>query len=121
MGLSLAQSMVCQRRSLSSVYQTFDYLMSRWTPFDRARNYPDLGPRFAEGERRAKKMLEAAPSIASTTKGKKPRKSAKDKGDVKEGVEPWDLTWGAVLKRTFEAYIRREAPNMYGEWLEWVT
>jgi WD repeat and SOF domain-containing protein 1 len=94
--------------------------MTRWTPFDRARNYPDLGPRFAEGERKAKKMLTAVP-IASTTKVKKAKKPANDKEDFKEGVEPWDLSWGSVLKRTFEAYIRREAPNMYGEWLEWAT
>lgn len=91
--------------------------MTRWTPFDRARNYPDLGPRFAEGERRAKKML----TPASTTEVKRTKKSANDKEEVKEGVEPWDLTWGSVLKRTFEAYIRQEAPNMYGEWLEWTT
>ena len=91
--------------------------MTRWTPFDRARNYPDLGPRFAEGERRAKQTA----SIPSTTKEKKIKKPANDKEDDKEGVEPWDLSWGSVLKRTFEAYIRREAPNMYGEWLEWAT
>lgn len=30
-----------------------------------------------------------------------------------------DLDWSAVLKRTFEAYIRGERPNMYGEWLQW--
>ena len=63
----------------------------------------------------------AAASITSTTNAKKAKKPAKDTVDVKEGVEPWDLTWGAVLKRIFEAYIRREAPNMYGEWLEWDT
>ena len=95
-------------------------MVARWTPFDRARNYPDLGPRFAEGERRAKNILALA-SIASTTKAKKSKKPANDKEDVKEGIEPWDLPWGSVLKRTFEAYIRREAPNMYGEWLEWAT
>jgi len=92
--------------------------MPRWTPFDCARNYPDLGPRFAEGERKAKEMLTAV-SVASTANVKKTKKPANHKEDVKEGVEPWDLTWGTVLKRTFEAYIRREAPNMYGEWLEW--
>jgi len=118
MGLPLAQSMVCQHCSLSKIYWTIDCLVTRWTPFDRARNYPDLGARFAEGERRAKDMLAAAASITSTTKAKKTKKPEED---VKEGVEPWDLTWGTVLKRTFEAYIRREAPNMYGEWLEWAT
>lgn len=30
-----------------------------------------------------------------------------------------DLTWSAVLKRTFEAYIRGEQQNMYGEWIAW--
>ncbi len=30
-----------------------------------------------------------------------------------------DLSWSTVLKRTFEAYLRAERPNMYGEWLEW--
>ena len=30
-----------------------------------------------------------------------------------------DLDWATVLKRTFEAYIRGEQPNMYGEWLVW--
>jgi WD repeat and SOF domain-containing protein 1 len=30
-----------------------------------------------------------------------------------------DLSWSTVLKRTFEAYIRGERPNMYGEWLSW--
>lgn len=30
-----------------------------------------------------------------------------------------DLSWSAVMKRTFEGYIRGERPNMYGEWLKW--
>ena len=30
-----------------------------------------------------------------------------------------DLDWATVLKRTFEAYIRGERPNMYGEWIKW--
>jgi WD repeat and SOF domain-containing protein 1 len=30
-----------------------------------------------------------------------------------------DLSWSAVLKRTFEAYVRGETPNMYGEWINW--
>jgi len=38
-----------------------------------------------------------------------------------EGVEEdeRDLIWATVLKRTFEAYLRGERPNMYGEWLNW--
>lgn len=30
-----------------------------------------------------------------------------------------DLSWSAVMKRTFEAYLRAERPNMYGEWITW--
>ncbi|KAK4046450.1 hypothetical protein OIV83_006042 [Microbotryomycetes sp. JL201] len=30
-----------------------------------------------------------------------------------------DLSWSAVLKRTFESFVRGESPNMYGEWLSW--
>jgi WD repeat and SOF domain-containing protein 1 len=30
-----------------------------------------------------------------------------------------DLPWSAVLKRTFEAYLRGERPNMYGEYINW--
>ena len=32
-----------------------------------------------------------------------------------------DLDWSTVIKRTFEAFIRGERPNMYGEWIEWRT
>lgn len=37
--------------------------------------------------------------------------------DIKDDAR--DLSWAAVLKRTFEAYIRGERPNMYGEYLVW--
>ncbi|BGP20760.1 hypothetical protein JCM10213_004818 [Rhodosporidiobolus nylandii] len=30
-----------------------------------------------------------------------------------------DLPWSTVLKRTFEAFLRGETPNMYGEWISW--
>lgn len=30
-----------------------------------------------------------------------------------------DIGWAAMLKRTFEAYMRGERPNMYGEWINW--
>lgn len=35
------------------------------------------------------------------------------------GRDKLGLDWSTVLKRTFEAYIRGERPNMYGEWIEW--
>ena len=62
--------------------------MIRWTPFDPDRNFPDLSPELGGGI------------------GYKP---------TQEMVQ--DLSWAALLKRTFEAYIRGERPNMYGEWL----
>ncbi|THG99901.1 hypothetical protein EW026_g2541 [Hermanssonia centrifuga] len=69
----------------------YHYHNNWWTPFDPHRDFPDLGPRFAQ--------------------------------DVKTSSAPQeeisDLSWSAVLKRTFEGYIRGEQPNMYGEWLVW--
>ncbi|KAA1468726.1 hypothetical protein DENSPDRAFT_771093 [Dentipellis sp. KUC8613] len=77
-----------------------------WKPFDPSRNYPDLGARFMDGERLARlgdlatnSTVELPPDIVSEDKR--------------------DLDWATVLKRTFEAYIRGERPNMYGEWLQW--
>ncbi|VDB97866.1 unnamed protein product [Peniophora sp. CBMAI 1063] len=72
-----------------------------WEPFDPARNWPDLGARFIDGERRARGLTSLElPS-----------------DNVEEDRR--DLTWATVLKRTFEAYIRGERPNMYGEWIAW--
>lgn len=80
----------------------------RWKPFDPARNFPDLGPRFIEGERIARNNATA--SNDTRTVQEPQEKVTEDKRD---------LDWATVLKRTFEAYIRGEVPNMYGEWLEW--
>lgn len=71
---------------------SYHYHNKWWIPFDPDRNYPDLGSRFVRDQ-----------SLA-------------------EGHPPevmHDLSWSAVMKRTFEAYIRGEQPNMYGEWLHW--
>jgi DDB1- and CUL4-associated factor 13 len=68
------------------------YELFRWTPFDPDHDYPDLGARFPRHE------------------DSMPQQSL-------EGIK--DLSWSAVMKRTFEAYIRGERPNMYGEWLQW--
>jgi hypothetical protein len=78
-------------------------LDSRWLSFDPARNYPDLGSRFVRGETLVKENLV----------GQAPKKDAGMEED------PEDLSWAAVLKRTFEAFVRGERPNMYGEWIEW--
>jgi len=79
-----------------------------WKPFDPIRNFPDLGPRFKEGERIARLNNENALNATHTVQ--EPPEVTEDKRD---------LDWATVLKRTFEAYIRGERPNMYGEWLEW--
>lgn len=71
-----------------------------WTPFDRSRDWPDLGSRFS----------------ASVEAG---MRAAAAKSSQYHGADPADLDWSAVMKRTFEAYIRGERPNMYGEWIQW--
>lgn len=76
-----------------------------WKPFDPARNWPDLGQKFVGGER-------AARAAAN------PHADPDDWSD-KITDDKRDLDWATVLKRTFEAYIRGERPNMYGEWLRW--
>ncbi|KAH9944027.1 uncharacterized protein BXZ73DRAFT_96540 [Epithele typhae] len=81
-----------------------------WQPFDAARNWPDLGPRFINGERAARALAQANQPAQSEN-----AEPAED--DVKDDKR--DLDWSAVLKRTFEAYIRGEVPNAYGEWLKW--
>lgn len=77
--------------------------MNRWEPFDPARDWPDLGPRFIAGERRARSL-----TVAS---GEMPVDIVED--------DQRDLGWATVMKRTFEAYVRGERPNMYGEWIAW--
>ncbi|KAF9452591.1 glycosyltransferase family 32 protein [Macrolepiota fuliginosa MF-IS2] len=81
-----------------------------WKPFDPARNWPDLGPEFKDGERIARAALHD-----NTTNKLDHHEEEED------GVEQdrRDLDWATVLKRTFESYIRGERPNMYGEWLVW--
>ncbi|THV03783.1 hypothetical protein K435DRAFT_827041 [Dendrothele bispora CBS 962.96] len=71
-----------------------------WTMLvDPGRNFPDLGPKFTS-------------SSPSSKDGVTGRKKPKEE-DMR------DLSWSTVLKRSFEAYLRGEAPNMYGEWLAW--
>jgi len=64
--------------------------VSSGKPFDPVRNWPDLGVTFGA-------------TIQSSGVQKPDR----------------DLSWAAVMKRTFESYIRGDQPNMYGEWIQW--
>ncbi|KAH9937185.1 uncharacterized protein B0H18DRAFT_969493 [Fomitopsis serialis] len=79
-----------------------------WRPFDPSRNWPDLGERFINGER-----------IARATAAAESGQIIPDQEDDVVGNDKRDLDWSTVLKRTFEAYVRGERPNMYGEWLRW--
>ncbi|KXN83643.1 hypothetical protein AN958_01209 [Leucoagaricus sp. SymC.cos] len=81
-----------------------------WKPFDPARDWPDLGPKFADGERAAR-----AAAHGDKVKGNAVVEDSEDHVDK----DRRDLDWATVLKRTFESYIREERPNMYGEWLQW--
>ncbi|KDQ09256.1 hypothetical protein BOTBODRAFT_47675 [Botryobasidium botryosum FD-172 SS1] len=83
---------------------SYHYHNNWWEPFDPARNFPDLGPRFINGER------------AARAKAQQPL-DLEEEEDVSQDRR--DLSWATVLKRTLEAYVRGEIPNMYGEWLEW--
>lgn len=116
----------------------------RWKPFDPARNWPDLGPRFASTEKIARdaalRKTQAAAAVAqpgaaltgdaSTTSASAKASAASESTTAADvtpepeypttpGMDKRDLDWSTVLKRTFEAYVRGETPNMYGEWLEW--
>jgi hypothetical protein len=82
----------------------------RWKPFDPARNWPDLGPLFKTGEDQAKAALVKEGKLT-------PAQAEADGRDISSDKR--DMDWSAVLKRTFEAYVRGERPNMYGEWLQW--
>lgn len=90
-------------------------LLCRWKPFDPNRNWPDLGPRFIKGEQMARAQLMAASASGNAT-------SISDDDFDQEGSvldDKRDLDWAAVLKRTFESFVRGERPNMYGEWIQW--
>ncbi|KAJ3709872.1 hypothetical protein DFJ43DRAFT_184868, partial [Lentinula guzmanii] len=88
-----------------------------WKPFDPTRNRPDLGARFGVGERMARSALQGK----SVSFGAAAAEERKNIDEAEETVESdkRDLDWSAVLKRTFESYIRSERPNLYGEWLQW--
>ncbi|CAK9786497.1 hypothetical protein CC85DRAFT_283093 [Cutaneotrichosporon oleaginosum] len=98
-----------------------------WLPFDPSRNWPDLGERFAKGEMA---LREAQREAASSSKAAAVRTMAEeeelDEDEATGGVtkredmdDKLDLSWSTVLKRTFEAYVRGDRPNMYGEWIKW--
>lgn len=80
---------------------------------DESRNYPDLGKRFS------KIMTPKVGAHADPPALPTPAAAAKIEEWDKGMGEKRDLDWSAVFKRTFEAYIRGERPNLYGEMIEW--
>ena len=88
----------------------------RWKPFDPSRNWPDLGSQFIEGEKSARFQ-----ALGHSMRPMHITSSENDSDMLEDEVanDKRDLDWAAVLKRTFESYIRGERPNMYGEWLVW--
>lgn len=94
---------------------SYNYRYNRWKPFDPARNWPDLGPRFIEGERAARRALRRS---GTSPKANSPHEADNYEEDSIED-DRRDLDWATVLKRIFESYIRGERPNMYGEMLRW--
>ncbi|KAF5337269.1 hypothetical protein D9611_003102 [Ephemerocybe angulata] len=114
---------------------SYHYHNCWWKPFDPARNWPDLGPRFSAAEQKARAELKG--KLSSNGKGHVNAATVKTKGGYTQAGgeshahvyedghgdslddDQLDLSWATVMKRTFEAYVRGEIPNMYGEWLDW--
>ncbi|KAL7408996.1 hypothetical protein BDY24DRAFT_345808 [Mrakia frigida] len=91
----------------------YHYHNNWWLPFDPSRNFPDLGRRFLRGERLLREALLATRSLPPVDSDGVPT----PEGPVETAEDDRDISWSAVLKRTFEAYVRGEAPNAYGEWI----
>ncbi len=79
-----------------------------------------------KGERALRDAAAAAHMLADARDGEvidlsnvDVRDREREEGDGAGEVDEADLSWATVLKRTFEAYVRGERPNMYGEWLRW--
>ncbi|KAJ7765530.1 hypothetical protein B0H14DRAFT_3165331 [Mycena olivaceomarginata] len=85
-----------------------------WKPFDSARNWPDLGPQFLVGERAARRALREGEAQLPITAPATDAAVDPDTENETVDQDKRDLAWAAVLKRTFEAYIRGERANMYG-------
>ncbi|KAG7449744.1 uncharacterized protein BT62DRAFT_944268 [Guyanagaster necrorhizus] len=70
---------------------SYHFHNSWWKPVDPGQNWPNLGQEFGNNAT----------------------------NDAVFPDDERDWSWSTVLKRTFEAYIRGERPNMYGEWILW--
>ncbi|WVN89833.1 uncharacterized protein L203_105063 [Cryptococcus depauperatus CBS 7841] len=92
-----------------------------WLPFDPSRNFPDLGHRFIKGERALREAAHLVEKNADSSTPDEEQDEITDNGITSRDDmdDELDLSWTTVLKRTFEAYLRGERPNAYGEWFEW--
>jgi len=78
------------------------------------RDWPDIGPRFAEGEQIARKIARERKRVSEKSK------VIYDEADEDTAEDDArDLSWATVLKRMFESYLRGDRSNMYGEVLKW--
>jgi len=75
-----------------------------------------LGQRFIRGE---KTLREAQRKVREAQREGDDRTEETGVTGREDMDDEVDLSWSTVLKRTFEAFVRGERPNMYGEWLEW--
>jgi len=117
--------------SCKSLYQKSNLTaMHRWLPFDPSRNWPDLGTRFIKGEKalRDAQKLAKAQTLAEERAAVNTEILEDPNDPVDAGVserddmdDEVDLSWSTVLKRTFEAFLREERPNMYGEELNYTA
>ncbi len=97
-----------------------DWMCSpRWEPFDPSRDWPDLGPRFIKAERAGRREAQKKANKDTGTDSVPPPVDINGDFGDKVQDDTRDLSWATVLKRTFEAYIRGERPNMYGEYIVW--
>lgn len=72
------------------------------------------------GEKTAKATNLAASSLKLLKNKKKSPNAPPIKVQMEE-EEELDLSWSTVLKRTFEAFLRGDRGNLYGEWIAWET
>lgn len=78
-----------------------------------------MGPRFIAGERLARTSSAEATRTTDTRIAEPEDEDVDVDGEDRVAHDKRDLDWATVMKRTFEAYIRGERPNMYGEWVNW--
>ncbi|GJJ08862.1 hypothetical protein Clacol_003082 [Clathrus columnatus] len=105
----------------------------RHIPFDKKQNYPNWGDQLKDYTRELEKIYptlnatQRTIDFAATTLH--PEFEWSELTSIFSSWKwPWhhhsiedenSLPWSAIIKRTMEAFIRGEAPNLYGEYFVW--